>query len=86
MPRPRVDPSGRIVPESELRDLFVIYSEAGSGLFQHGYLTKLGVWEPELSIAAAWPEKETAETVAALIIVGNPGRYFGKVRVVGIKG
>lgn len=85
MPRPREDADGNLVPEKDLLKLWVVYSEAGS-IFLQGYLSKRGEWNRNLASAAAWAAKEDAEAAAAAIIVSNPGLYFGKVRVMEIKG
>lgn len=87
MPRPRIAPDGRIVPESELRTLYVIwFSHPGDSMFMTGYLTKYGGFDIRQEYAAAWTKKEDAETCASALVMSDPGQYFGHVTVKEIKG
>lgn len=89
MPRHRMNPDGSIVPEKDLRTLWVIYSDHIDGFWGGGgYLTSYAAWNNDVSQAAAWYEhqKDLAEDVAAKIVLRNPARYLGKVRVLEIKG
>ena len=86
MPRPCVDPDGRIVPESELRTLYVVWFSSPENWVFSGYLTKRGTFGSDRRDAAAWPEKEQAETCAAWLVVGNPEKFLGRISVKEIRG
>lgn len=45
-----------------------------------GYLTLHGEWSDQQHRAAAW-YKEKAEDTVARIVLSDPGKYFGKIRV-----
>lgn len=80
MPRPLVDSDGRIVPESEVRRLWVIR-------YGPTYVGRSYTWVTNVSEAAAWNyhEKELAEDVAANIVLHYPG-YLGKIEVIEVRG
>jgi hypothetical protein len=90
VPRPRVDAQGKVVPEADLRKLWVVARDVGiNDEFYKGvaYLTQDGRWGP-LDLAAAWYEKDKAlaEDAAASAVLSDPAMFFGKVRVLEILG
>jgi hypothetical protein len=87
MPRPLINPDGTVVPESEVRLLYVVwYSHPGGSTFKVGYLTQYGGFDIRRESAAAWTRKEDADACAAALIMTDPGEYFGNVEVKEIRG
>lgn len=87
MPRPLVNPDGSIVPESEVRILYVVwFSHPGDSMFLTGYLTQYGGFDIRRESAAAWTRKEDAETSASALVMTDPGLYLGNVSVKEIRG
>ena len=89
MPRPRMDAAGNVVPEKDLRKLWIVVYDNSDDtlplnlLGNTGYLTRQGEWADQEFRAAAWydHEKDKAEEVVARIVLADPGKYFGKIRV-----
>lgn len=94
MPRPRMDVLGNIVPEKDLRDLWVvIYDNRGDllplpFLGSVAYLSREGRWSSFEHEAAAWldEDKALAEEVATKVVLSNPRFYLGFVQVSRVRG